>query len=132
MKQEDKELLLRDICARLPYKVNIQVKEWTVLDAELKMGHIDRLQHDEIEFKPYLRSMSSMTEKENRVLNDITYKEYDGYTIKDTPAYTGNRYVYYDEIDDLIDFYNSHHLDFRGLIEKGLALEAPEGMYNSK
>lgn len=41
MTQEDKELLLRDLCARLPYGVIIQIKDWTVLDAELKIGHIN-------------------------------------------------------------------------------------------
>lgn len=67
--------------------------------------------------KPYLRPMSSMNEKEKeeyqyiteRWMNDATYS-----------------------IADSIDWLNSHHFDYRGLIEKGLALEAPEDMYKQE
>ena len=58
--------------------------------------------------KPYLRPMSSMTENENKELFQLMGG---GTDIR------------------RIDFYISHHLDFRGLIETGLALEAPKGMY---
>jgi len=108
MTQEEKQLLLKDLCARLPYKVNIQVKDWTVLEAELKIGHIDRLQHDEIELKPYLRSMSSMTDEEKKEYFDV--------------ASVSNHCA-------AVDWLNSHHFDYRGLIPIGLALEAPKDMY---
>ena len=64
MTQEDKELLLKDLCARLPYGVIIQIKDWAVLDAELKIGHINRLQINDVELKPYLFPLSSMTEEQ--------------------------------------------------------------------
>ena len=105
MTQEEKQLLLKDLCARLPYNTNIQVKDWTILNTELKIGHIQRLQNDDIELKPYLRPMSSMTDEEcEEVEKHIT-------------------------IYDTVDWMNKHHFDYRDLIKKGLALEAPEGMY---
>ena len=60
---------------------------------------------------PYLRPMSSMTEEER--------KEYQAFF-----NYDGVEYP-----EEYIDWLNAHHFDYRGLIEKGLALEAPEGMY---
>jgi hypothetical protein len=69
------------------------------------------------EVKPYLRPMSSMTEEERDEFVKL---------------HIDDRLEGKIELCDAscVDFYNSHHLDYRGLIEKGLALEAPEGMYN--
>ena len=116
MIQEDKQLLLKDLCARLPYGVEIQVNEWTVLDTNLKTGHIDRLLNDDIRIKPYLRLMSSMTEEEREEWMNITNAQH---------------WLIIDNLDKAIDFLNAHHFDYRGLIEKGLALEAPEDMYKT-
>ena len=66
MTKKEKQLLLEDLCSRLPDGVIVQVKDWTTLDAELKTGHIRLLQEDEIELKPYLRPLSSMTEEEKK------------------------------------------------------------------
>lgn len=107
MEQEDKELLLKDLCARLPYGVIIQIKDWTVLDVELKIGHINRLQINDVELKPYLFPMSSMTEEQ--------YKEY--WELE----HSGN-------MEHLsvpaLDWLNKNHFDYRGLIDKSLALDA--------
>ena len=121
MNQEDKELLLKDLSARLLYGVKIQVKEWTTLDTELKIGHIQRLQNDEIELKPYLRPMESMTEEEDN--------EWNGLNIDPLLEAVKERHT---RIEDLmlraksqykpIDWLNAHHFDYRGLIEKGLAI----------
>lgn len=107
MTQEDKELLLKDLCARLPYGVIIQIKDWTVLDAELKIGHINRLQINDVELKPYLFPMSSMTDEQ--------YKEY--WELE----HSGN--MEHLSIPAL-DWLNKNHFDYRGLIEKGLAIDA--------
>ena len=104
MTTEDKELLLKDICARLPYGVIVQVKDWAVLDAELKIGHINRLQNDDFEIKPYLFPLSSMTEGQK--------EEYYG-----TFSLSG-------DFSGTVDFYNKHHFDWRGLIPMGLAIDA--------
>ena len=144
MKQEDKELQLKDLCARLLYGVIIQVKDWASLDTELKIGHINRLKNDDIELKPYLRPMSSMTDEEKKELerlideklNKHIAQEDDGWTpwvLYDTTGiknYVGGERFYFDEMSFIYDWLNAHHFDYRGLIENGLALEAPEGMYN--
>lgn len=109
MIQEDKQLLLKDLSIRLPYGVEIQVKEWTTLDTELKIGHIQRLQNDNIELKPYLRPITSMTVEEKEEL----VKEFWGsHTIKDR----------FEEVC----WYLSKHFDINGLIEKGLAIPITE------
>ena len=123
MTQEDKELLFKDLCARLPYGVKIQIKDWTTFETELKVGHIQQLQNEDIDPKPYLRPMSSMTEEEERELRILWNEDLIG---ERSPFYI------YPCYSKTMDFYNSHHFDYRGLIEKGLAIEALEGMYDLK
>lgn len=113
MTQEDKELLLKDICARLPYGVIIQVKDWTDLDAELKIGHINRLQINDVELKPYLFPMSSMTDEQKVIYGDLCYSV--------IQSLANNMQS---ELNELINWLNAHHFDYRGLIEKGLAIDA--------
>ena len=106
MTQEDKNLLLIDLCARLPYeiillspneKITYQTDGNTAAELLVEEG-----------WKPYLRPMSSMTEEEREKYESYIEK---GYFI------------------DCFDWLNAHHFDYRGLIEKGLALEAPVDMY---
>lgn len=91
------------------------------------------------EVKPYLRPMSSMTDEEKEDLKK-NYRFYfddcdDGIT---NGIYSSqfNRTIYemIDECDisGIIDWLNAHHFDYRGLIEKGLALGALEGMYKTE
>ena len=83
---------------------------------------------------PYLRPMSSMTEEEKNELKEyLDAKEVDcngfGYLEGGTlEEYVSN--ISYSLCNYVIDWLNEHHFDYRGLIEKGLALEAPEGMYH--
>ena len=120
MKQEDKELLFKDLCARLPYHVRVKVwlkigtTEEGFLDLEHNYADVlqDAFYHNEIkEIKPYLRPMSSMTEEENKRYDDILTKMY--YHEKST-------------LGDISDYLNSIHVDYRGLIPKGLAIEVNE------
>ena len=113
MTQEDKELLLKDLCARLPYGVIIQIKDWTVLDAELKIGHINRLQISDVELKPYLFPLSSMTEEQKVIYGDLCYSVIQSLA-KNMQS----------ESNELINWLNANHFDYRGLIEKGLAIDA--------
>ena len=127
MTQEEKQLLLQDICARLPYGVKATTTSNGWRDVYVVLGYnddriyMDCPVYDEgddewlIEsVKPYLRSMESMTKEEKEEYNIIVDALFD----------TGISY--------LNDWLNSHHFDYRGLIPKGLAIEAPEGMYNTK
>lgn len=115
MIQEDKELLLKDLCSRLPYGVKIELSwwdmgKWTYIDTTLEADHIEQLINDEdddIEIEPYLRPMSSMTGEEKLM--------YEGLMI-------GTDNISY--MLDVIDWLNAHHFDYRGLIEKGLAIDA--------
>ena len=111
MTQEDKDLLLKDLCARLPYGVKVQVTQVPIRlsnDETLTYNRMYSLdEFDEyITIKPYLRPLSSMTEEES--------KEYEIQCCID------------DDIVCHIDWLNEHHFDFRNLIEKGLAIEVTE------
>ena len=133
MDQNDKDLILRDLSARLPYGVHVEIS-WEYSKTYVHTGleyyefpNIDSLLNifwDEkcISIKPYLRPMSSITKEEYEELKSIS-------------SYYG--FAPYEYIDDwcpnyeMIDWLNKHHFDYRNLIEKGLALEAPEGMYRN-
>lgn len=126
MTQEDKQLLLKDLCARLPYGVKINIRNDYTLsmeDMELNPYLLTTASYD-VEYRglrPYLRPMSSMTEEE--------YKEYSKlWDLQDEfPTDADIRFKI-----DVFDWLNAHHFDYRGLIEKGLALEAKEGMYKTE
>ena len=131
MKQEEKELLLKDLCARLPYHVRVKVwlKDKTTeegfFDFEHNYGDVlmDFFFYNKLkDLKPYLRPMSSMTEEERTEYFILKHRDND----------RDDNIILVDEASTLIDWLNKHHFDYRGLIEKGLALEAPEGMYNTK
>ncbi len=82
------------------------------------------------EVKPYLRPMSSMTEEEKKIMSSCGFE-----LILHNTGYTGfgnKRYIDDVSFRFMVEFLNSHHFDYRGLIPMGLALEAPEGMYNSE
>lgn len=139
MKQEDKQLLLKDLCSRLPYGVKVKYLYWDenkgceypvpmILDDINSDGYI-RFHGDIAEgegrgmltqYLPYLRPMSSMTEEEKEEYCDLQDKFLCSSQYPVTDAY------------ELFDWLNEHHFDYRGLIEKGLALEAKEGMYKTK
>lgn len=131
MTQENKKLLLKDLAARLPYGVIIHLVEPNE-DEELYCLNIPQeglytrsLEHNNVttlspieDIKPYLRPMSSMTEEE--------YKEYSKrWNLQDEfPTDADIRFK-----TDVFDWLNSYNFDYRGLIEKGLALKAPKELY---
>lgn len=82
------------------------------------------------DFKPYLRPMSSMTKEEFKESKDIFNGdiEFDEWGL-DIINSDFKRFSYL-EICAIIDWLNAHHFDYRGLIEKGLALVVPDGIYN--
>jgi len=112
MTQEDKELILKDICARLPYGVITKNCKNNFDVPSHMLPHLNgiKLLIAEYDLKPYLRPMSSMHRYEKEFILRCGY---------------GGNHIPHEEID----FYNAHHLDYRGLIPKGLALEAPKDMY---
>ena len=126
MTKEDKELLLLDLSARLLYGVYCQgiTKEYNedkdaYIDKEItntllevhhykcSYGHVGLMNECNIEtIKPYLRSISSMTEEER--------KEY-----KHLVAFSGSP----NGAANFVDWLNKNHFDYRNLIERGLAIE---------
>ena len=121
MTPEDKELLIKDLCARLPYNVICQVEFKENGKYNSKVMLLSGIFTDEAyftikggsiysnEYKPYLFHLSSMTEEQKQEYQHITERwMYDS-------SYS---------ISDSIDWLNVHHFDYRGLIEKGLAIDA--------
>ena len=124
MKQEDKELLLRYLCMALPYKVKVCLYERETCVLLGIDGYDVYLDVDSDPFriesiKPYLRPMSSMTEEEMERFTD-THSLLDANGICNNVCCTVEG----------MDYLNSINVDYRGLIPMGLALEAPEGMYD--
>lgn len=122
MTQEDKELLLKDLCARLPYGIIMRNRECEndfELDGRTELTLTQSIKYSIEKFRaiPYLRPMSSMTEEEEREVQILWNVDF----------YDKNSW--YHCYPRTADFYHSRHLDYRGLIPKGLAIEAPEGMY---
>ena len=133
MKQEERQLLLKDLSARLPHDVKIEITWWvmgegTCMNTTLEPDHIEQLFNDEYgdtEIKPYLRPMSSMTDEENEEFKSIAGgKMIEGYNF-----IVRKCTLEYKTIAEIEEWLNTNNFDFRGLIEKDLALEAPEGMY---
>jgi hypothetical protein len=131
MTQEEKQLLIKDICARLPYGVKLGFEnsdlilvpeEFNVYTKQLStnqiypksdkvvIGHIYNVWN----YRPYLRPMSSMTDEEETLFRCELP------AIAKTDAQL---------VAMRMELFLKGHLDFNHLIEKGLALEAPEGMY---
>ena len=121
MTQEDKQLLLKDLCARLPYNVICQVEFTENGKYNSKVMLLSGIFTDEAyfttkggsiysnQYKPYLFPLSSMTNSEAIEWHKTTF---------------GQRWITEDNIERCIDWLNAHHFDFRGLIEKGLAIDA--------
>ena len=156
MKQEEKQLLLQDLCARLLHGVKVWYKYYSENVTE-KFATSIRLvgekialssnfnregswypieETNELLIKPYLRPMSSMTHEEAKevsilygikdILSTKITDEYIEVVVDDGVCSTETRTIWYDEIIssiEIFDWLNTHHFDYRGLIEKGLAIE---------
>ena len=137
MTEQDKQLLLQDLCARLPYGVMMQYHtdyDWT----PVKMRNISKYTFNDTysleNAKPYLRPLESMTDEERKELKSILREKDFGVDVhEELIIYTDTEYdcdYYFSDFYEVQDWLNAHHFDYRGLILKGLALSAPEGMYN--
>ena len=143
MDTKNKELLLKDLNARLPYGVKIELTWWvmgegTYINTTLEPDHIEQLLNDEdgdTEIKPYLRPMSSMTEEEAKelsILCDITdvlsikiTDEYIDFEVDDGFSIIETKIIWFNDIIssiEIFDWLNKNHFDYRGLIPMGLAI----------
>lgn len=143
MTQEERQLLIKDLCARLSYSVICCVthkKNGSLVKEDMKLSGIFENGNfyflDEIgstysdDYIPYLRPMSSMTEGEKDFIrNKYFYEDWDSWS--DLLHYHYHL-INIKEIPEFMEWIYTHHLDYSGLIEKGLALEATTNMYNIK
>ena len=119
MTQEDKQLLLIDLCARLPFmpKIKITYQQQGIRgtdEGRVSCDFIEKIVNDLrngviTDMQIYLRPMSSMTKEEKKRFADLLFSDLEG----------GVR----EDFHKSIDYLNSIHIDYRGLIEKGLAIE---------
>ena len=127
MTQEDKQLLLIDLCARLPYNIIVKPqndKMGRLISVEVtdeRLVYVDRGPNSADEYDlneeivlPYLRPMSSMTEEEQKEFKN---------SCKIIGFYKDGEFAC---TPDGYDWLNEHHFDYRGLIERGLAIEVTE------
>jgi len=135
MTQEDKNLLLKDLCARLPYGVRMKgVNEDFNLSTGTSPNRLSYVLNSvkfsmETDFKPYLRPMSSMTEEEKKEISELIDAPIEIDSDGDIIYLGGYSIIPCSDYQIYIDYLISHHFDYRGLIPMGLAIEAPEGMY---
>ena len=139
MIQKEKQLLLKDLCTRLPYGVKIKLIRWDIdegmyINTTLEPNDIERLLNNEdgdTEIKPYLFPLSSMTEEQLYELKEITDLKYNHNTLEliewsethktlefwleEVPQY---------KVVEVFDWLNKNHFDYRCLIERGLAIDA--------
>ena len=122
---DERQLLFIELASRLPYGIIIRVQENTghEFDSYVTSVSLNSIETNPINetdsgpnvfyridcCKPYLRPMSSMTEEEKEELRTLKWTKLEHYTV---------------------DWLNKKMFDYRGLIDKGLALEAPNGMYH--
>ena len=134
MTQEEKELLIKDLCARLPYGVKVKLGDNpNIFDLEYRIkfaimyGDSDKLEDilDITNIKPYLFPLSSMTDEQRKELEEL----YLGYYVT-CQDIDDDGYIWDENVFEIIpctetdDWCNKNHFDHRSLIPKGLALDA--------
>lgn len=122
---DNKQIFLHDLCTRLPYGVKVKRPDngsydyVSAIDVDADTltcvynGYTDKIE----KFIPYLRPMSSMTEEEKEEYCQLQAKFLLSAQYPVTDAY------------EIFDWLNRKMFDYRGLIPQGLALEAPEDLY---
>ena len=145
MTQENKELLFKDLCARLPYGVKFLRESWNfewdqelsvieVLEDIDKDSYINNTKVYSIEdIKPYLLPLSSMTDKQAKEIQEIVGNPDNACIIRKTDglelwlnSIDTDPTIWVDTIFEVQDYLKKkkNHFDYRGLIEKGLAIDA--------
>ena len=138
MTHENKELLIKDLCARLPYNVIIDYahnafdirneyyikhESKCILSCYLLDVFISSRQNEEDEYiKPYLFPLLSMTDKDL-----IEFLQIKGMNLDKLKTFRREKIAIVSTLSSYsrhIDWLNAHHFDYRGLIEKGLAIDA--------
>lgn len=136
MNEQEKELVIKDLCGRLPYGVKIKEEYGDYINVNIHNANIEHLIDRVVSGldKLVLRPLSSMTkeEEEECVLHDLGYWDNGKYEDEESGStiYIGESFQLIPSTDTF-DYVDRKGFDYRGLIKRGLALEAPEGMYNN-
>ena len=108
---QDKELLLKDLCARIPYGIKGIIEDGDVVTTPLRWYAEQSLELSirymvvKNGWRPYLFPLSSMTEEQKKIYDKLPYHSTEW---------------------QFVDWLNANHFDYRGLIKKGLAIDATE------
>ena len=123
MTQEEKNLLIKYLCAALPYGLMMGNKEWPRKPYQLTCDEVQyAMMEDDWDDVPFLRPISSMTKEEYECITPmlgerrVTYKANGGFELNKIKTCSL----------ELIGWLLAHHFDFRGLIDKGLAIEVTD------
>ena len=121
----DKELLLKDLCARLPYGVKVKIDNINILRLGTHTRAGEYVTDATEPCKPYLFPLSSMTEKQKGELKDLIHKEMEIITnqLKTGDCGIDNGKYHFNNIL-IFDWLNKNHFDYRGLIPMDLATDA--------
>ena len=148
MTKEDKQLLLKDLSARLTYNVKCLYERILPIGYEISnpyvIGTLNSIDYTTTyvkidgtlfgcsDFKPYLRPLCSMTSEEKEELKTLKFIYSDGHITNESIEFDEEHNILVDEVhcSSVIDWLNAHHFDYRGLIEKGLAIKAGDDIYN--
>ena len=146
MTQEERTLLHIDLSERVPYDTVLRVRGLVTSNEEFGDAYLDtvswyeevsvrdgsRISYDIADVRPYLRPLSSMTEEEQRALKEEQLKDEKLFAECLTKCKNGDGSMRGKVIPHFAaDWCDKNHFDYRGLIPKGLALEAKEGMYKN-
>lgn len=146
MTQEEKELLIRDLCGRLNYGVKasspashleINTIDGYFVDGDgTKMFHLSEPDFWQTvdNFQYYLRPMSSMTRKEEKEIQKINWqfcKSNNNDLVESFVGDADDGYCSISQMAGILEYLNAHHFDYHrpSLISLGLVKEATKGMY---
>lgn len=122
MTQKEKELLLKDLCGRLPYGVICEISnDKTHIVESLKVGGLSSFIQGKVDIKPYLRRIDDLTEKEERKLRK-TFEEMFDFSFRVEELLEEVRIQKRFPVST-IDYLNSIYVDYRGMIDMKLAIE---------
>lgn len=126
MTSEDKELLFKDLCARLPYGINCEYQGKVHGIVGFNHGKVTIYEHFQSEpkfpfieeVKPYLFPLSSINEEQKKEYCSLVW--FNGLS----RGWNSDDAIILDEVPMLTNFYHKNHIDYRGLIPLGLAIDA--------
>ena len=131
MTQKDKELLLKDLCARLPYGVMVQDELGRINKLVIGNADLVRLYYNDFSIYgenalslPFLRPLSSITDEELHEVQEILGKGVEICNDFDIVKIIQEKTFSFLELQAVFEWLLKNHFDYRGLIPMGLAIDA--------